>query len=290
LRCEFGAPRRGMTLSCVHCCLQCRSYRNGFVWHDLADDDYIHPVIGREYVLKGTERLHPAAPPPPLLDATAASSSSSGSQETPTSSSSARWEARGGPAHRKKGASTADELGEYVVYKGEERAADAATQTEDVGRSGRCHGHPRRVKAPAAQDELNRADTSPPTASTSPETLEALIKADGRVVTAVSGSGRARASSVLMQLISCGSVSVEEAHASPVMPRAHRHHHHHRARPPRPPASAAAEVIPSYRAKIVEDKEYFSGSIIETAKRSPDDDASQDMAVLRRSSSYNADR
>jgi hypothetical protein len=98
-----------------------------------------------------------------------------------------------------------------------------------------------------------------------------------------------------MQLISCGSVSVQDAHASPVMPRAHHrhHHHHHRARPPRPPApSAAAAAVPSYRAKIVEDKEYFSGSIIETAKRSPDDDASQDMAVpvLRRSSSYNADR
>jgi hypothetical protein len=49
--------------------------------------------------------------------------------------------------------------------------------------------------------------------------------------------------------------------------------------------------VPSYRAKIVEDKEYFSGSIIETAKRSPADDVtSQDLAVLRRSSSYNAER
>ena len=184
---------RAVALACVHCCRQCRSYRNGFVWHDLADDDYIHPVVGREYVLKGTERLHPPArSAPPLLDAAAASSSSSGSQETPTSTSSARWEARGGPAHRKKSASScgaADQLGEYVVYKGEERAADAATQTEDD--VGRGRGHPRRAKAPAAQDELSRADTSsPPTASTSPETLEALIKADGRVLAAVSGSGR----------------------------------------------------------------------------------------------------
>ncbi|KAG2601807.1 hypothetical protein PVAP13_5KG619100 [Panicum virgatum] len=283
---------RGKGMARMYSWASKRSYRNGFVWHDLADDDYIHPVIGREYVLKGTERLHPPArSAPPLLDAAAASSSSSGSQETPTSSSSARWE-----VHRKKSASAcgaAGKLGEYVVYKGEERAADAATQTEDAGRG---QGHPRRVKAPAAQDELSRADTSsPPTASTSPETLEALIKADGRVVAAVGGGGRARAPSVLMQLISCGSVSVQDAHASPVMPRAHHrhHHHHHRARPPRPPApSAAAAAVPSYRAKIVEDKEYFSGSIIETAKRSPDDDASQDMAVpvLRRSSSYNADR
>ncbi|PWZ31225.1 Protein UPSTREAM OF FLC [Zea mays] len=290
---------RGKGMARVYSWASKRSYRNGFVWHDLADDDYIHPVVGREYVLKGTERLHPV-PPPALLDAAAASSSSSGSQETPTSSSSARWEARGRTAHRMKSASAcgaADaELGEYVAYKGEERAADAATQTEDGGR-GHGHSHSqRRVLAPAAQEELSRAETtSPPTASTSPETLEALIRADGRVVAAVSGSGRARASSVLMQLISCGSVSVRDAS---VVPRAqaqaqahHHHHHHHRARrPPRPPASAAVD-LPSYRAKIVEDKEYFSGSIIETAKRSPADDVtSLDLAVLRRSSSYNAER
>ena len=246
------------------------------MWHDLAEDDYIHPVVAREYVLKGTERLHPA-----LLDAAAAaSSSSSGSQETPTTSSSARWE-----AHRMtmKGASSAcgggADLGEYVAaYMGEERGADAATQTEDDGRQ-------RRVQAPAAQEELSRAETSPPTASTSPE---ALAKADGRAVLegAVSGSGRARASSVLMQLISCGSVSVRDARASPVMPRAHHHH-----RPPRPPAVEA----PSYRrAKlVVEDKEYFSGSIVETAtKRSPADGVTSrdDLAVLRRSASYNAER
>ncbi|KAF8775370.1 hypothetical protein HU200_004788 [Digitaria exilis] len=292
---------RGKGMARMYSWASKRSYRNGFVWHDLSDDDYIHPVVGREYVLKGTERLHPAVPTA-LLDAAAASSSSSSSQETPTSSSSGRWElphARPAAAHRKTKSSSScgDELGEYVVFKGDEqRATDAATQTEDSG------PHPRRVvKAPtsaAAQDELSsRADTaSPPRteSTTSPDTLEALIKADhgGRVVaaSAVGGSGRAtaRASSVLMQLISCGSVSVHDARATPVMPRAH--HHHRARRPPRPPASAA-EVPSSYRAKIVEDKEYFSGSIIETAtKRSPADDASQDMAVLRRSSSYNAER
>ncbi|CAO2182398.1 unnamed protein product [Urochloa humidicola] len=184
---------RGKGMARMYSWASKRSYRNGFVWHDLADDDYIHPVVGREYVLKGTERLHPPALPPPpppaaaLLDAAAASSSSSGSQDTPTSSSSARWD-----AHRSK--SDSAELGEYVVYKGEDRAADAATQTEDAGA-----GRPRRAHAKAAQEELrlSRADTTspPPTASTSPETLEALIRADGRVVAAVSGSGRARASS-----------------------------------------------------------------------------------------------
>lgn len=33
----------------------CRSYRTGFVWHDLCEDDLIHPAHGNEYVLKGSE-------------------------------------------------------------------------------------------------------------------------------------------------------------------------------------------------------------------------------------------
>ncbi|KAG8078433.1 hypothetical protein GUJ93_ZPchr0007g5153 [Zizania palustris] len=280
---------RGKGMARVYSWASKRSYRNGFVWHDLTDDDFIYPVTGREYVLKGTERLNPIQSP--LLDAAAASSCSSGSQETATSSPPG-WESGGGAARRKKGAGTSTEVGEYRVYKAEDpaaAAADAATQTEDcLHRGGRSRGgHRRRAKlAAAAQEELSREDTSPPTASTSPEeTLEALIKADVRVVPVVTVGGRTRASSVLMQLISCGSVSVKSALSSPVMPRAV----HYRPRPLRPSAPASAE-IPAYRQKVVVDeKEYFSGSIIETKRSSPAD-TSQDMAVLRRSSSYNADR
>nr|CAB3493631.1 unnamed protein product [Digitaria exilis] len=32
-----------------------RSYKNGFVWHDLAEDDLVHPATDGEYVLKGSE-------------------------------------------------------------------------------------------------------------------------------------------------------------------------------------------------------------------------------------------
>lgn len=35
--------------------INCRSYRNGFVWHDLSEDDLILPAHGNEYVLKGSE-------------------------------------------------------------------------------------------------------------------------------------------------------------------------------------------------------------------------------------------
>ena len=33
----------------------CRSYKNGYVWHDLCDDDIILPAHGNEYILKGSE-------------------------------------------------------------------------------------------------------------------------------------------------------------------------------------------------------------------------------------------
>ncbi|KAF9614617.1 hypothetical protein IFM89_019594 [Coptis chinensis] len=33
------------------------SYKNGFVWHDLSENDYIYPVHGQEYVLKGSELM-----------------------------------------------------------------------------------------------------------------------------------------------------------------------------------------------------------------------------------------
>ncbi|CAM0882905.1 unnamed protein product [Alopecurus aequalis] len=262
---------RGKGMARMYSWASKRSYRNGFVWHDLTDDDYVHPVAGREYVLKGTELLNlPTTIQLPLLDAAAASSCSSGSQETATSSSSG-WD-----HGQRKGA------GEYRVYKAEldraAAAADAATQTDDSNR-GRSRGHERR-----AQEELSREETSPPTASTSPETLEALIKADGRIVAAVpAGGNRARASSVLMQLISCGSVSVKDGLATPVRPRGV----HYRPRPPRPPAHAAT-VTPTRPQNVVEDKEYFSGSLVETQRSAAD--ACQDLAVLRRSSSYNADR
>lgn len=32
-----------------------RSYKNGYVWNDLAENDTIYPAEGAEYVLKGSE-------------------------------------------------------------------------------------------------------------------------------------------------------------------------------------------------------------------------------------------
>ncbi|MFS7972017.1 hypothetical protein Hanom_Chr09g00839681 [Helianthus anomalus] len=39
-----------------------RSYKNGYVWHDLLEDDLIDVTNGHDYVLKGSELLQ-AQPP-----------------------------------------------------------------------------------------------------------------------------------------------------------------------------------------------------------------------------------
>lgn len=45
-----------------HSFLQCvRSYKNGYVWNDLSENDVIHPAEGAEYVLKGSEVIEGCA-------------------------------------------------------------------------------------------------------------------------------------------------------------------------------------------------------------------------------------
>ncbi|KAF2920970.1 hypothetical protein DAI22_08g250900 [Oryza sativa Japonica Group] len=39
-----------------------RSYKNGFVWHDLSEDDLVLPAQGNEYILKGSELLDRSPP------------------------------------------------------------------------------------------------------------------------------------------------------------------------------------------------------------------------------------
>jgi hypothetical protein len=46
---------RGRGMASMYSWSSKRSYRNGFVWHDLSEDDLILPANGNEYVLKGSE-------------------------------------------------------------------------------------------------------------------------------------------------------------------------------------------------------------------------------------------
>ncbi|KQK11799.1 protein UPSTREAM OF FLC isoform X2 [Brachypodium distachyon] len=294
---------RGAAMAGAYSWSSKRGYRNGYVWHDLAADDLVHPANDKdgteEYVLKGSKLLVPPRP----RDASAGSSSSSSSsclvqEQEPEGKT--KTPMATGRAGRRKNWSSFD-LGEYRVAAAVHPGADAATQTED---------RRRRIPREPAATELGADEISPPPSSSSPDTLETLINHDARLAAAsaavaiaapqreaaeaervvgVIAGGRMRASAVLMQLISCGSIP---AAAKPK---------HQRSRLPRGRSDLSSRVDASFSSGsgssiaiggMGMDREYFSGSLVETTtnNKSLDRDGAGAGSELKRSSSYNADR
>ncbi|KAG6792675.1 hypothetical protein POTOM_001827 [Populus tomentosa] len=278
-----------------------RSYKNGFVWHDLADTDFIHPAHGHEYVLKGSELLDHSNKQ--LLLETKP-------QETLQSSSNSQDSDFPVTSRRRNQSWGSIDLNEYKVYKAEspsesnrKLAADASTQTDDSRRR-RRQAKPvveglQEEKKNSRELEVNGEEIieiSPPPSDSSPETLESLMKADGRVILGANGEGsglnlsetvgncgRMKASTVLMQLISCGSISFRDCGATAVKEQGlSLITGQYKGRLPRGGNREGTPREISNRVKL-EDKEYFSGSLIETKK------VEVHALNLKRSNSYNAD-
>jgi hypothetical protein len=292
-----------------------RSYKNGYVWHDLTADDPVHPASGNEYVLKGSQLLVlPVLPPARPRDGSASSSSSTSSCEP----SKSRPPAVSGRTGRRKNWSSFD-LGEYrvaAVSRGADTlAADAATQTEE--RRGGRRRNAALSEQEAARTELGVDEISPPPSSSSPETLETLIEHDARLALAANASkahprstdterrgeevgvisgGRMRASAVLMQLISCGSIPAPaKRDAGPARYGAGRRLPRGRSDLSSSTATGADGFSGSLAGAVAGvgmEREYFSGSLVETKKTNHDGraDAGGELGALKRSSSYNADR
>ncbi|WOL04760.1 protein UPSTREAM OF FLC-like [Canna indica] len=209
-----------------------RSYRNGFVWHDLSEDDLIHPVHGHEYVLMGSEHQQPVSFP--------------GSGDSNAGSSGALPEVpERANIRRKRAPWSSFDLGEYKI--------DLVTD---------------RAEFPPVT-ELEAEEISPPPSSSSPETAD-----QHRTVGSYAG-GRMRASAVLLHVLSCGSINVKEHHGL-TAPEGRLKER----------AAAAKDVEGNGVARVqLEDREYFSGSLIEMKKKGAGDD-SGDFRGLKRSSSY----
>lgn len=279
----------------------CRSYKNCFVWHDLTESDFIYPTQGHDYILKGSEILeHETTARAPLEE-------ESDSPVVITRRRNQSW--------------SSIDLNEYRVYKseplGENIAADASTQTEEKRRRRRVLREEDEEQEEEEKEkndeienegetenqnqstELSREEISPPPSDSSPETLGTLMKVDGRLglrsvpkenpTVESCPSGRMRASSVLLQLLSCGAVSFKEGSgASSGKDQRFSLVGHYKSRLPRGGGNhVGKEVgtlveIPDLNRVRLEDKEYFSGSLIETKK--------VEAPPFKRSSSYNADR
>ncbi|KAK1267317.1 hypothetical protein QJS04_geneDACA000171 [Acorus gramineus] len=343
-----------------------RSYKNGFVWHDLSEDDLILPGQGNEYVLKGSELLDESPPDRNNHSSTTskhqnpkASSqelATSRSQDASSSSSSSIRESkqpapqlrspppppsneedmslamspdlvvpRRSPQPSWGGGGSSPSLTEYKIYQSN-GAADASTQTEERPKK---EPHPNLVTCtrwvstedvplvPKRSPEINVVDdvVSPPPTSSSgasssggkTETLESLIRADANRMNSFrileeeellypgEGSSKMKATDVLLQLITCGSISVKDHHSFGLIPTYKPRFSHVKF-----PSSMMFSSGPvglreldclSENPRMVglrmEDKEYFSGSLIEMKKHK---DEGEVFVTLKRSSSYNAER
>ncbi|XP_074303559.1 protein SOSEKI 5-like [Silene latifolia] len=289
---------RGQSMASHYSWSSKRCYKNGYVWHDLEENDLIHPVHGGEYILKGSEIIEPTSFSPPSLSKTPETSSFSSIKSSITAQSSTR-------NRRRNQSWGAINLNEYKVYKTAESthefataAADASTQTDDKRRRTKAVINKTTEIQEEESTELSRGDISPPQSDSSPETLESLIKTSSsssssslavdRTTAGNFSSGRMKASSVLMSLISCGSISVKDHGLSLIT--------HRKPRPPRDGIKDDNEgmtmeimernVSSSFAKMALEDKEYFSGSLIENNKK--DDD--HQLISLKRSASCNAER
>ncbi|KAJ8434292.1 hypothetical protein Cgig2_009267 [Carnegiea gigantea] len=315
---------RGKAMASQYSWSSKRSYKNGYVWQDLEENDFIYPVHGGEYVLKGSEILE-------------------------TGSKSLEPSSPAGTNRRRNQSWGSIDLHEYKVYKAEStRESDASTQTDDQRR--------RRIRAAIKEEEiedvgdgaveerdkvgqsteLSREEISPPPSDSSPETLESLIKADGRLILASSSSstittslskasmqaldqddhqsrkvnqaagncpsGKMKAPSVIMSLISCGSLSFRDCGVAAVKDHGMSLISNYKTRLPSGENQTAedhdagdddviGEIEKNARNRFakmaIEDKEYFSGSLLMETNTNKDEFSAP---KLQRSSSYNSDR
>lgn len=217
-------------------------------------------------------------------------------------------------------------LTEYKIYK-TDGSADASTQTDDnVGRlkvretctrgvstddgslQPDCsENYQNRVMRGKENSEICSDSVSPPPSTSSAsssggktETLESLIRADASKINSfrileeedirMPHNARLKATNVLMQLISCGSISVKD-HSFGLIPTYKPRFSHSKFSSPFFSSSMMMGELdclaenPKFMGLRLEDKEYFSGSLIETKLLKEDG-----HSALKRSSSYNADR
>ncbi|CAL0334011.1 unnamed protein product [Lupinus luteus] len=342
---------RGRGMASVYSWSRKRSYKNGFVWHDLCEDDIILPAHGNEYVLKGSElfdesnsdRFSPISnvktqsvkllPGPSSSrshdEASSSSSSMNGKDTRHSQENEFSEEPHGGSSNVSPESTTGKSdplnlaLTEYIIYKTgglanastqtEENVSGSKTQktctrgvsTEDGSLEAECHSIcEARIGQVKDNPEICRNGGSPLPSTSSPssfggkpETLESLLRADaGKMSTfrIVEDEGirmptntRLKASNLLMQLISCGSISMK-THSFGLIPNYKPSFSHSKF--PSPLFSTSFMLgefdclseNPKLMSLRLEDKEYFSGSLVETKLKEGDG-----HNVLKHSSSFN---
>ncbi|CAM0871780.1 unnamed protein product [Alopecurus aequalis] len=251
-----------------------RNYKNGYVWNDLSESDVIYPSDGVEYVLKGSEIF-------PGCSTTAAVQHLRVTDRSPTKPPLALPHS----GHKQYVDGYRDDAGEdpeddeQLGYPYHRRAAAARLARQDKPVSVRTNrGHP---------VELPVAENSPPSSTSSDKPPVA------RQASHCDEAEPNRTGSMLLQLIACGSATAGSAKCGG------------RAEPRRScglvsrlssragaedddeeEGVAGGDLGRRFGRMGVDEKEYFSGSIVESGGRGTPLPASS----LKRSNSYNEER
>ncbi|XP_020209455.1 protein UPSTREAM OF FLC isoform X3 [Cajanus cajan] len=183
-----------------------RNYKNGFVWQDLSENDFIYPSSGYEYVLKGTQTMEASAS---LSFRSCETISTSGSKDSTEANNCSTCEES--PATMKGRRSQSLNSSDYKLYKAKTceefawKGTNAWTQTEEKRRE-------RKVEECEGNDAIRNKEGSFRFSSSSFGALEGSLEGYGsadirsqRVENErPSGRMRIKASEVLLQFIRCG--------------------------------------------------------------------------------------
>ncbi|KAK8502119.1 hypothetical protein V6N13_038626 [Hibiscus sabdariffa] len=192
-----------------------RSYKNGYVWQDLSENDFIYPCHGREYILKGSLLLETSLSFRSYETVSSASSISKSSSETYGSSKDSNVVAKTRRKHHSWSEFKELDEDEHRIFMAKtsrelsSKGNSVSTQTDDNAKQGRFEVQ----MAEEHEMELNDLLASQHSSNSNSEILKGLnISADIRDQSVGNDrpSGRIKASAVLMQLIACGSKRVKD--------------------------------------------------------------------------------
>ncbi|XP_072980046.1 protein SOSEKI 2 [Typha angustifolia] len=265
-----------------------RSYKNGYVWNDLSENDVIYPSDGAEYVLKGSEIIAGCSERFQHL------------RVSKTLSATHKQYAEADDEEEMEEVDEHDTIEEEQDDNGSNYTANNGTSRSPLSRGASMEGI-ERVKNPGkARANHHRPmelsmeeDASPPSSSSSDKptaaTAPILRFEDGDSV----GEPGSTRNSVLLQFITCGSGAVKGRPATAVgspLGGGRKSGGLHRGVVSRFASRALEEdelrgvaENPRFRHLPVEDKEYFSGSIVEGSRGPPE-------PSLKKSNSYNEER
>ncbi|GMI87089.1 SOSEKI5 [Hibiscus trionum] len=192
-----------------------RSYKNGYMWQDLSENDFIYPCHGREYILKGSLLLETSLSFRSYEIVSSASSISKNSSETSSSSKDSDAVAKTRRKHHSWSEFKELDEDEHIIFMAKtsreliSKGNSVSTQTDDSAKQGRFGVE----IAEEHEMEQNDSHASRQSSNSNSEILKGLnISADIRDQSVENDrpSGRIKASAVLMQLIACGSKRVKD--------------------------------------------------------------------------------